>query len=469
MTVFARAISVLTALFLLLGGLLVAPASADDTLRVSASVTSAGPFVAGNREDIPIRFSVTNTGTEARRLWGAARSVEGSPFDIRYGTWGDMERPGPGAVVAPGETKTLDLVGYTTSWAGQPRVTIGVMTSPQHWELAAATEFTFPLVPGDVTDRIAGVVFTDANENRVLDPGEELPGISLKVEKDYKPYRESVSGPDGRFSFTDVPVGFYDLNYGKAPAGLLLPYNSRLRLDGTGTAAELKVRARRPMSESLKASVALDRGSYGAGDSARLLVTLTNTGRYPLTEIKAGCDRYGAAQHLVTTPPAWGELAYGGPGAAIKPGQTRVFRVSGTVPQRGDDYGIVSVACDFVDDEAYLDGAAQAPMVYAKVRSTKTGDTSGEIFHDKDGDYTVDEGEAVTNTKVGLRDVVTGRMAAFATSGPNGKLDFTKVPVGRYQAQVFGPWTRIDDYYVDVWPNQGSMPLGALRVVPRQG
>lgn len=54
--------------------------------------------------------------------------------------------------------------------------------------------------------------------------------------------------------------------------------------------------------------MALDRKIYAAGDTARLTVTLTNTGRYPLTGLSAGCDRFGALFHLLVTQEAWGEL-----------------------------------------------------------------------------------------------------------------------------------------------------------------
>jgi hypothetical protein len=345
---------------------------------------------------------------------------------------------------------------------------IGVWRPTPNIPEIAETELTFQVVPGDRTDTVGGLVFTDANENRVADPGEERAGVTVRLAREWRPIREAVSGPDGRFSFADVPVGFYELLYGPAPGGWVLPSVTFLRVDGTGSTEDLRIRARRPMSESLHASVALDRNSYAAGDPATLKVTLTNTGRYPLTGLSAGCDRLGTQYHLLVTQEAWGELAYGGPGATIQPGQTRVFSVAGTVPQRADYFGVVSAICDFSDDELYHEGAPQATPTYVKVRSDKTADTFGNVFHDKDNDYTMDEGEAVTKTQVGLRDVTTGRITAIATTDATGRLDYTDVPVGRYTAQIFGPWTPLHSA-IDVAADPHTVAFGTLRVEPRHG
>lgn len=458
---------VLAVLLLLFGGLLVAPANAQTGLRVTASVTG-GPFVVGNQESIPVTLTVTNGSTEERRVWGRVRNIEGSPFHVRGDTWRDLDPGGAGAVLAAGQTKTYDLIGYVTEWSGQPRIMIGVWRPTPNIPEIAETELTFQVVPGDQTETVGGLVFTDANENCTADPGEQLPGIKVRLARGWSPIRETVSGPDGRFVFADVPVGFYELLYDSAPGGWLLPSVTFLRLDGTGTATDLRIRARRPISESLRASVALDRNIYAAGDSARLTVALTNTGRYPLTGLYAGCDRLGSQYHLLVTQEAWGELAYGGPGATVQPGQTRVFTVAGTVPERADYFGVVSAICDFGDDELYLEGAAQASPVYVKVRSDKTADTFGDVFHDKDNDYVVDEGEAVTKTRVGLRDVTTGRVTAVATTDATGRLDYTDVPVGRYTAQIFGPWTPLYGV-VEVAADPHTVAFGSLRVEPRHG
>lgn len=464
MKTIARVTGVLTVLTVLLGGLLAAPASAQVGLEVTASVTG-GPFVVGGEESIPVTLTVTNSGTE-RRLWGRVRNIEGSPFEVRGHTWGDLDPIGAGAVFAPGETRTFQLTGYVTSWAGQPRIMIGVWRPTPNAPEIVETELTVQLVPNDLTETVGGVVFTDANENHTADPGEQRAGVTVRLLQNWSPVRETVTGPDGRFAFADVPVGHYQLQFDPIPNGWLLPSYAPLRLDGTGSATDLQVRARRPISESLRASVALDRKTYAAGDPATLTVTLTNTGRYPLTGLWAGCDRLGTQFHLLTTLEAWGELTYGGPGATIQPGQTRTFTVAGTVPAVADSFGVVSVVCDFDEGEQYLEGAAVAPPLYAKVRSDKTADTFGWVFHDKDDDYTVDDGEAVANTRVGLRDVTTGRITTVAVTDAEGRLDYTGVPVGRYTAEIFGPWTPIHPV-IQVAADPYTVPFGNLRVTPR--
>ena len=468
MTTIARVTGVLTVLSLLLGGLLAAPASAQVGLQVTASVTG-GPFVVGSEESIPVTLTVTNGSTEERRLWGRVRNLEGSPFEVRGDTWGDLSPFGEGAVFAPGETRTFQLTGYVTSWAGQPRIMIGVWRPTPNVPEIVETELTFQLVPGDLTETVGGVVFADANENHTADPGEQRAGATVRLAQNWSPVRETVTGPDGRFTFADVPVGHYQLQFDPVSDGWMFPPYTPLRLDGTGSAADLQVRMRRPVSESLHASVALDRRTYAAGDPATLTVTLTNTGRFPLSGIIVGCDRLGTQFHLWVPPESevWGELTYGGPGATIQPGRTRVFKVAGTVPERADYFGVVSVVCDFSDSEFDGYGSAAAPPLYAKVRSDRTADTFGHVFHDKDDDYTVDEGEAVANTRVGLRDVTTGRITTVAVTDAEGRLEYSGVPVGRYTAEIFGPWTPLGDGVIQVAADPHTVPFGVLRVTPR--
>jgi hypothetical protein len=456
---------VVAVMSLLFGGLLVAPAAAEAALRVTASV-SGGPFLVGRQEPIPVTLTVTNSGTEERRVWGRVSTVEGSPFSVEGASWRDLDPYGDGAVLAPGETRTYDLIGHVSEWAGQPRIMIGVWRPTPNLPEIAETELTFQLVPGDLTDTVGGRVFADADENGTAGPGEELAGITVRLTRDYSPIGEAVSGADGRFTFADVPVGVYELEYGPAPDGWLLPYSTSARADGKGSAADVVVRARRPISESLRATVALDRKTYAAGSPARLTVTLTNTGRYPVSGLYAGCDRLGTQFHLLVTEEAWGELAYGGPGATVLPGRTRTFSVAGTVPERADYFGVVSVVCDFGDDEQYVGLAAAAPPLYVKVRSDKTADTAGVVFHDRDDDYVVDDGEAVTDTRVALRDVTTGCLTAVATTDAAGRLSYADVPVGRYDVRISGPWTPLDGV-IEVAADPHTVPFGTLRVMPQ--
>lgn len=198
-------VAVAAVVSLLLGGLLVAPASAEATLQVNASVTG-GPFMVGSQEPIPVTLTVTNAGTEERRVWGRVSNVEGSPFYVEGASWRDLDPYGAGAVLAPGETRTYDLIGHLSEWAGQPRIMIGVWRPTPNIPEIAETELTFQVISPDLTDTVSGLVFADANENRTADPGEELAGLPVQLTKDFSPIRDTVTGPDGRFAFADLPV-----------------------------------------------------------------------------------------------------------------------------------------------------------------------------------------------------------------------------------------------------------------------
>lgn len=459
-----RAGLLVAAISLLSAGVLATPAGAQtEVLQVSATV-NGGPFLIGSSERVPITFTVTNTGIEERRVLGTVRTIEGSPLSIRDWTWGDLSPAGEGALLAPGESRTVQLEGYLSEWAGQSRVALGVWRQTPSSPERAETEVSVPVIAPDTTDTLTGTAYTDRNDNGIAEPGEELAGATVRL-YDWSggPDYRAVSGADGRYTLT-APVGHYSVELGGAPDGWLVPWGGQVRLDGAGTTV-LPVRARLSIDDRLRTTVVLDRKRYQPGDAAVLTATLTNTSTVPVTGVVAGCDRMGTTFHVSTDLAAWGELAYGGPGATIPPGQTRVFTVPGTVPAASKDNGVVSAICDFGDEVYDVD---QAPWFYAKVPGGPSQDPTADIFHDLDEDYTVDEGEAVAGVRVGLRDVTTGRVVATVTSDANGRLAYTRVPVGVYEVQIFGAWQPLSP-----WPNLFHVKADdtvnhlPLRVVPR--
>jgi hypothetical protein len=443
---------------LLFAGVLVTPAVAQTELRVSATV-DGGPFLVGTAERVPITFTVTNNGTQERRVRGTVRTVEGSPLSIRDWTWGDLTPSGEGALLAPGESRTYRLEGYLSEWAGQSRVALGVWRQTPNIPEIAETEVSIPVVAPDATETVTGTAYTDRNDNGTAEPGEELAGATVRLGSDH----QAVTDADGRYTMT-VPVGHHDVAFGGAPDGWLLPGAGQVRLDGAGT-TDLPVRARLSLADRLETTVVLDRGLYQPGDAAVLTATVTNTSAVPVTGVVAGCDRTGTAFHVWTEVEAWGELAFGGPGATVLPGQTRVFTVPGVVPAASKDDGVVTAICDFGDDRYDFD---QGPAFYAKVPGGPVRNPSADIFHDLDDDYSVDEGEAVAAVRVGLRDVTTGRVVAIVTSDANGRLAYTGVPVGVYTVKIFGPWQPLSPngsrFHVKADDTVNHLPL---RVVPR--
>lgn len=429
-------------------------------LEVSATV-NGGPFLVGTAERVPITFTVTNNGPEERRVRGTERTIEGSPFNVWDWTWGDLAPAGEGALLAPGESRTYQLEGYLSEWAGQSRVALGVWRQTPNIPEVAEIEVSIPVIAPDATETVTGTAYTDRNDNGTAEPGEELAGATVRL-YDGSDYR-AVSDADGRYTLT-APVGHYSVEFGGAPDGWLVPSSGQVRLDGADT-TDLPVRARLSLDDRLRSTLVLDRGTYQPGDAALLTATLTNTSAVPVTGVVAGCDRVGTTFHVSTDVAAWGELAYGGPGATIPPGETRVFTVPGVVPEASKDNGVVAASCDFGDDLYDFD---QAPPFYAKVPGGPAMNPRADIFHDLDEDYTIDEGEAVASVRVGLRDVTTGRVVATVTSDANGHLAYTGVPVGMYTVQIFGQWKPITPdagkFHVKADSTVNYLPL---RVVPR--
>jgi len=197
------------------------------------------------------------------------------------------------------------------------------------------------------------------------------------------------------------------------------------------------LRAVRPLAETVHANLALDRETYRAGDSALVTISLTNTGPRPVTGVFAACDGIGYGRDLDITPAGWGELAYGGPGATIQPGETRTFRVPGTVRDVSGSWGFLEEYCDFPRDEDFS-GSPRGEDT-AKVTG-RTGTSAGRIV--------TETGEGLPGQQVEATDVDTGSVVT-ATTDADGRLTVTG-SAGRYRLSVPGPWVLSGDQPVYV-------------------
>lgn len=92
----------------------------------------------------------------------------------------------------------------SVSWAG---LTIGLSRKPALFEVSFELRFTGPLPLVETMGRIEGVVFLDANQNGVQDPGERgLEGLLFQCDKE-----QALSGAGGLFRFYPMIPGTYTL------------------------------------------------------------------------------------------------------------------------------------------------------------------------------------------------------------------------------------------------------------------
>jgi hypothetical protein len=398
-------------------------AAAGYDLRGTAVVES-GPYLPGDQ--VTVKYTVTNAG-DAGAYYARGYSVVlgGTVFGVEEG-WGDLGPDGLGANFAPGESRDYLLKGHLGGVAaGDSALRLAVRSGDG--PLLAVADVAVPVVRPEGRTTIEGQVFGDADQDGVADPGEGLAGATVQLYR-YGVRESRTTGPDGRFSFENLAPGEYDLYPSDAPGGWVLLGGGRtVRLDGTVPVVDVPLRAVRPLSETLRAKLSLDKDAYHAGDPAVMTVKLVNTGSRVLTGLYGACDRVGYGRDLDITSAGWGELDYFGAGATIRPGETRVFRVPATVRDVSGSWGFLEQYCDFGNDETY--GIGPESRDTAKVTG-RTGTSTGRIV--------TDTGDGLAGQLVKATDVDTRRVLT-ATTGADGTLTFTG-PAGRYELSVRGPW-----------------------------
>jgi len=403
-------------------GWAVPAAAAGYDLRGTA-VAEDGLSLPGDH--VTVKYTVTNAGdTTVYRAHGFAEVLEGTSFRVESG-WGDLGGPG-GADFAPGDSREYVLTGSLDHHgAGPAKVRLSVNVMDGVTPSLAMADVTIPVAEG--TSAIGGQVFGDADQDGVADPGEGLAGATVQLYR-YGVRESRTTGPDGRFSFENLAPGEYDLYPSDAPGGWVLLGGGRtVRLDGTVPVVDVPLRAVRPLSETLRAELSLDKEAYHAGDPAVMTVKLVNTGSRVLSGLYGACDRVGYGRDLDITSAGWGELDYFGAGATIRPGETRVFRVPATVRDVSGSWGFLEQYCDFGNEETY--GIGPESRDTAKVTG-RTGTSTGRIV--------TDTGDGLAGQLVKATDVDTHRVIT-ATTGADGTLTFSG-PAGRYELSVRGPW-----------------------------
>lgn len=192
--------------------------------------------------------------------------------------------------------------------------------------------------PNSVT--VTGLVFGDANANGLADPGEGVSGVKVEFTRqaDEKTYAVTTDSA-GKFSIA-IPTGRYYIG-GSGAGWSVIP-----EPESISGAVDLSLHAVKPLGRVLTAAMHFTQDTYAPGDTAHIVVTLTNTGSAPLRGIAPACDRVGDPDEI-TAGPSWGVLDPFGPGVTLLAHQTRTFGVTGKVTAAAQRAGQVVVACDF--------------------------------------------------------------------------------------------------------------------------
>jgi hypothetical protein len=424
-------------------GAFVAPAAhaGNPSLIITASVGD-GPQLLG--KPFPITLTLTNPTDQPMpkvTIWDEHLSGSGISIQDWAGLAGS---PQAGVALDPGATRTFTITALAYNWNS------GVPHERFRGDWAQGGELVIPMIDPTTTHGTAsGVLYGDRNENGAFDAGEGLPGaIAYLYGTSSGDPIEVTTDADGRFAYTDLPARRYGISSRNLPDEWVYEsaVEQRVDVDGSDPGPVVQLRAVRPFSEKLHVTGSFERGTYQVGDTVQVTVTLTNVSGGDLHGITTGCDRFGGSDHLL----GWPDWAIAAPHAIdLAAGETRTFTETGTVPSAATPYGSFYVACDFGIDPDPLTGRPMLDLV-AHVPAPP-GATGGVIYHDDNGNFTVDAGEPITGTAVELIDRADGAVTATAASDVQGHVAFGNVPAGRYELRVDG-WRPADgDYpYVSV-------------------
>ncbi|WP_410656613.1 hypothetical protein [Amycolatopsis sp. lyj-112] len=351
--------------------------------RVETTIVFDKPSIRTD-EKVQFTFKVKNISSE--RLPGlranyslqepAALSIVSKGQEDGYG-WGPLGRD-PGVTLEPGASTEVkvtaqvkDIQKDTASLHGFVSVDMGNGVG------LSVGEFSSSIRVIAVASRVTGVAFGDKNGNGVVDQGEQLAGVTHTLRYINGPAEyTATSAADGRIDFGSIPAAEYTYGGGDEIKGWLVPWKTvQIRPDGK----ELLFRSVPPLNGALTASIAFTRDSYKKGELARLVVTLTNSGPIPLTEIEARCNRVDVSFGLKGGP-GWGPLSRKAGGVTIAAGQTRTFNVSEPVPDDAFAHGYIGAGCDFGYSEVGFDNrpTANAKAAVPGARASVVGD----VVHD---------------------------------------------------------------------------------------
>ncbi|MDX8031076.1 SdrD B-like domain-containing protein [Lentzea sp. BCCO 10_0856] len=279
------------------------------------------------------------------------------------------------------------------------------------------------------TGGVNALVYVDADHDGAFDEGEAMKDVMVSITAKDDPARHYSKFTDtsGRVQFTDLPTGGYGLYY-QPPTGwtVLFPPGGRQVAVEANKTAQLTAVAERLLMNRLTATLTLDQKTYAYPATARITVTLTNTGDYPITDLEGVCDRTPKPGSLGTGQ-GWDVLR--GAGVTLAAGEQRVIVIDEAVPEGARDVGEAELSCVFGQNVADNYG------VWVLERVQVTGGKGTKTMYLVDG-----QGRAIGGTKITLLDKETGAEVASAESGLDGKVVFSDVTVGRYNAVSAPPW-----------------------------
>ena len=291
----------------------------------------------------------------------------------------------------------------------------------------------------------SGVLYVDKNGNGRFDDGEGLANASVEITGGAPKTSVSAFTDDkGEFATRSVPTGSYSVRYSGSAGYVVQPGRSDFVVEQNRD-TRLDVPLVAPVSNALSASMAFDKPSYTPAEEVGLNVTLTNRGSVPLTGVVAVCTT--GTGYLSGTGEGWKALRPDGAGVALAAGETKVVRVTDSVP-KNLSFQTFYASCSFGNNGANRDGYAYAGTAYASVHGL-FGTVNLHLVNDA-------KVEPIRGATVAVLDAATRHPLKEVTSGSNGDAWIYDVPAGKAVLVVSGKWQPADgrEFTLDVRPDQ---------------
>ncbi|WP_330271622.1 hypothetical protein OG205_31730 [Lentzea sp. NBC_00516] len=395
-----------------------------------------------SHEIVTMDLTITNIGGKTAEQVRLAGQV--TELSIPEEQWGDFRWSNRAGIrLAAGESRTFSVSGRINETQDGKLVVFGDLYFLGQEELN--TEFRAEAEVVETRGEIVGVVYTDKNSNGLQDPGEAAPDVLVEASGGATHgYFSTTTNANGEFTFKDVSSGRYWVTFSLADDWLVHDeVNPEPVWVEPAAPGRLTVRADRPYSELIEATMVLDKDTYMVGEIAKIAITLKNISARELADVQANCNPLHHSGQLGGVrgpmPEGWGDLRKEAEGVTLAPGETKAIIVTEPVPAYARFNQRVDVGCSFAPNAKFThDGPWASDSADVLVG---LGAVSGRLAHDRNKNGVVDPGEALAGVRVLLlTDKEYGLQVADVVSATDGTVRFDRMPTGEFWAGIDGPW-----------------------------
>ncbi|HEV3358153.1 MAG TPA: SdrD B-like domain-containing protein [Pseudonocardiaceae bacterium] len=196
-----------------------------------------------------------------------------------------------------------------------------------------------------------------------------------------------------------------------------------------------------PQLQPIQVCASFDKANYSSGDTVKATISVKNLGTAPAPRVTIWPMTITGTDHVTGNPQ--GPLITNGFGPTLAPGDTVVSEVDGYAADPAS--GTVTFSAPVYQFLGNGSGNAFGdPVSITSAVTAATGNYSGVVFADGNGNGSPDSGEGLAGVQVTLSGPFSGingnsAQNYSATTDANGAFGLTGLPAGRYSASVANP------------------------------